>query len=409
MKGKKVGQGTFSVVFLHSGNKVCKKFKRRIPPFELEVLFRAKEAANLTTATEVFVSQRTLRVLMPYHGSPMVSLVPSQAFIVARQLENAITWLHTRHILHLDVKNDNVIWDGTNAVLCDFGHALQLPCTEREVFDTAVRISEKYRPPEIGPCVYPGPPVHLLGYGCGPGDPLLGYIYSRACDLYSLGATLALALPGEDTPAEVEYMCLRLMSAALEREFVYRDSVTVEELSAARNAMGPIVPPMQIPRLGVVAGITICFNTRISQSPPVNILTGKGPKWDTLRANVQQLLSRRMDVSVAVLAVYADILVVCRLTQCAWLNAAFAVAVNYCNYTTAYEEAMRDADYLKMLEICAIIKCSLQEKSVTAALPHPRELSGVFAKIFDCAWDALVQAPRTALPFEYHFLRDFYS
>lgn len=46
--------------------------------------------------------------------------------IIITDVLNALEWLHKRHIIHRDVRWDNVIWDTNHAVLIDLGASVQL-------------------------------------------------------------------------------------------------------------------------------------------------------------------------------------------------------------------------------------------------------------------------------------------
>ena len=91
------------------------------------------ENATLADGTPYFV--------MPYHpgtmahelwGSPLpqqkgLPIKPDRAFMLLKQIDAALAEIHRHGIVHRDVKPQNVLLDiNGNAVLCDFGHALNL-------------------------------------------------------------------------------------------------------------------------------------------------------------------------------------------------------------------------------------------------------------------------------------------
>lgn len=103
---------------------------------EAEILHSLKHA-NIVPVNEVFEQHNTVYYVMAYLGNVSLyqyvseqggALSENQAKKIIVDLSGALSYLHNRHILHLDIKPDNVMMmgDGASAkpVLIDFGQAV---------------------------------------------------------------------------------------------------------------------------------------------------------------------------------------------------------------------------------------------------------------------------------------------
>ena len=103
---------------------------------EAEILHSLKHA-NIVPVNEVFEQNNTVYYVMAYLGNVSLyqyvseqggALSENQAREIVSALSGALSYLHNRHILHLDIKPDNVMMmgDGASAkpVLIDFGQAV---------------------------------------------------------------------------------------------------------------------------------------------------------------------------------------------------------------------------------------------------------------------------------------------
>jgi serine/threonine protein kinase len=118
---------------------------------------------------------------MSYGGSDLFGFVtfnerlpPDVARPLFIQILHAVKHLHTRQIVHLDLKMENILIDNDMRIrLCDLGQARQLETPNQP--QTGVTGTESYRAPEIqfAPC----------------------YIGEKA-DMYSLGVILFILLSG---------------------------------------------------------------------------------------------------------------------------------------------------------------------------------------------------------------------
>jgi hypothetical protein len=84
-----------------------------------------------------------LMVLRRVEGETLDGSARPDARAVGAQLAELLAWLHTHGILYLDVKPKNLLWDGRELTLCDFGMAQK---GERV---TSMLSTLEYVPPEM--------------------------------------------------------------------------------------------------------------------------------------------------------------------------------------------------------------------------------------------------------------------
>lgn len=139
---------------------------------------------------DIFEENGTAYYVMEYHsGGSLAELVnnkgclsESEALIYIRQIADALGYLHSLNMNHLDVKPANVLLNNSgNAVLIDFGLAKHYDEEGKQTSTTPVGISHGYAPME----------QYKKG-GVG--------TFSPATDIYSLGATLYKLLTGVTPP-----------------------------------------------------------------------------------------------------------------------------------------------------------------------------------------------------------------
>lgn len=148
------------------------------------------ENPHIVRIHDIFEENGTAYYVMEYiDGGSLKELVTrrgplpeTEALNYAAQLADALHYLHSHHILHLDLKPANVLLkDGHTAVLIDFGVSKHYDTEGGQTSSTPAGISKGYAP--------------LEQYKTG------GLAHFQPCtDLYSLGATLYTLLTGQLPP-----------------------------------------------------------------------------------------------------------------------------------------------------------------------------------------------------------------
>ena len=167
---------------------------------ELVARFRAKfikEANNLARfhhpnivlVIDVFEENDTAYYVMEYHSGGSLAdkvkngpLAEADAVKYIRQLADALAYIHSMQVMHLDVKPANILLDGIgNAVLIDFGLSKQYDDAGHQTSTTPVGFSHGYAPME-----------QYKNGGVSE--------FSPVSDIYSLGATLYKLVTGLTPP-----------------------------------------------------------------------------------------------------------------------------------------------------------------------------------------------------------------
>ena len=145
---------------------------------------------NIIKVVDVFEENGTAYYVMEYHGNGSLrtlldsrhTLSEADALRYIRQIADALRYIHSRQMNHLDVKPDNILLDDSNnTVLIDFGLSKRYDDAGRQTSSTPVGISHGYAP--------------LEQYRAGGVSE-----FSPATDIYSLGATLYRMLIGKNPP-----------------------------------------------------------------------------------------------------------------------------------------------------------------------------------------------------------------
>ena len=156
---------------------------------EAEILHSLKHA-NIVPVNEVFEQHNTVYYVMAYLGNVSLyqyvseqggALSENQAKKIIVDLSGALSYLHNRHILHLDIKPDNVMMmgDGTSAkpVLIDFGQAVYFENGKPKRNKGIGGYSRGFSPLELKQTVAE---------------------FQPSLDIYSLAATLLYMLTGKE-------------------------------------------------------------------------------------------------------------------------------------------------------------------------------------------------------------------
>jgi len=424
-----LGSGVYAKVLLNTEGEALKLFRRldKICPFELELLMREKECPHLASGLGLLMVGAQFGVRMTNYGSAIKIVNPELMVEVARQIDTALGWLHTRGILHLDISRGNVLVDDSmHVTVCDFGLSLQLGPGKDAVFDTAERVSTDYRPPEVGPRHYPGPELDQIGDGaCQVGsDMLKGFIYNKFVDYYSTGKVLERSIPAQpkskkNKAARIEMSMdekrIRFMAYTLQntnepndRKFVYPGDVTDEELETARRLSCCDYVFPQVRRVGIYAGGAVGFILSTPETRCKPQLNGTGEKWKLLRRLAYRLLESRTDASLICICKFADIVAAHKLVAIRSLAAAFTIAVNYCNCSHYFESCCMDQIDETTIAHIHILAKGNHSLSVTSSLQDPGELVAVVSQLFSNNWGSPV-AYEGELPFRNILLRDHCS
>lgn len=147
---------------------------------------------HIVRIIDVFEENGTAYYVMEYVAGGSLSdrvgrqgaLSESEATRYIRQVADALTYIHTQRMTHLDVKPANImLTDKDEVVLIDFGLAKQYDsATGHQTSSTPVGISEGYAPLE----------QYMQG---GVGE------FSPETDIYALGATYYKLLTGQTPPS----------------------------------------------------------------------------------------------------------------------------------------------------------------------------------------------------------------
>ena len=157
---------------------------------EAQMIYDLKHQ-NIILIRDFFEENGTAYYVMEYHdggslGSLPLPLTAEEASVYIRQVASALSYLHDRNTMHLDVKPSNVLIDKEgNAVLIDFGISKHYDYDGHQTSSTPVGISKGYAPIEQ----YSQSTLE----------------FNPATDIYSLGATLYKLLTG-DTPPEASLL-----------------------------------------------------------------------------------------------------------------------------------------------------------------------------------------------------------
>ncbi len=151
------------------------------------------EHRNIVSIIDIFEENGTAYYVMKYCGGGSLAdrlkngpMPENEAIRYIRQVADALGFIHSRNIMHLDVKPANILLDDKGeAVLIDFGISKHYGRDDRATTSTPVGISHGYAPLEQ----YSKSGVST---------------FSAATDIYSLGATLYKLVTGTTPPEASE-------------------------------------------------------------------------------------------------------------------------------------------------------------------------------------------------------------
>ena len=144
---------------------------------------------NIVSIIDIFEENDTAYYVMEFHEGGSLAekvknapLPEADAVKYIRQIASALEYVHSKQMMHLDVKPANILLDGDgNAILIDFGLAKQYDNDGRQTSTTPIGISHGYAPME-----------QYKNGGVSE--------FSPVSDIYSLGATLYKLVTGLTPP-----------------------------------------------------------------------------------------------------------------------------------------------------------------------------------------------------------------
>lgn len=141
-------------------------------PLEIYFLTTVKHP-NIVTVYDVFENENFFQMVMEKHGSGMdlFEFIDRQPMVdeqlccfIFRQIVNAVDHLHSMHILHRDIKDENIIIDQNFHVkLIDFGSATYME--EGKLFSTFYGTTEYCSPEVLAGNKYAGPELEMWSLG----------------------------------------------------------------------------------------------------------------------------------------------------------------------------------------------------------------------------------------------------
>jgi len=197
--GRRIGQGAFGkvnlglnvltgrVVAIKSFKKTpIQKFKHRMKKIQYETeLMQRFNHKNITKILEVFNDEEYMLIIMEYiNGGNLFSFVKKRrklsekmARFLFRQIILGIQHIHSKNVVHRDIKLENILIDFNNNVkICDFGIGRVLKSTDELLYD------------KCGTPMYMAPEIILANEENGyKGFPV---------DIWSSGITLYIMLSG---------------------------------------------------------------------------------------------------------------------------------------------------------------------------------------------------------------------
>lgn len=198
-----IGEGGYARVYLGliEDNSVALKVQRlydkkgeliKSTLIEIAILRRLSAIKNknciISILGIVYSSYDRISIIMPYYKMTLSKLIKSNTLTYYQrnkyvyQCIYAISILHSRDILHLDIKPNNILYDSENdqIILTDFGMSVQLQCVLKHKMNNNI-FTRWYAPPEIflGALNY-GKEVDIWALGCVIYEILTGIVLFRS-------------------------------------------------------------------------------------------------------------------------------------------------------------------------------------------------------------------------------------
>lgn len=172
-----------------------------------------------TKGTHYYVMEYIEGETLDSYASHKGGIPEREALADAREIATALDYMHSRHMLHLDLKPKNVMRRENEAhslTLIDFGLSKQYEASGEPESSTTIGLGTPgYAPPEQG-------------------DADDGKDFQATLDIYALGATLFKLLTGETPPK-----ASRVLNEGLPLESLRNHGVTRDTISLIQHLMQP--------------------------------------------------------------------------------------------------------------------------------------------------------------------------
>lgn len=185
--------GTTQVTTTQSNRELADRFRGK---FVKEArMIASLSHPNIVRVSDIFEANGTAYYVMDYvEGESLARRVEGcgalselEALHYIRQVADALSYIHSRHMLHLDVKPANILLaEGGKAILIDFGVAKQYDVEGQQTSTTPTAVSKGYSP------------IEQYKQGAGVDS------FTPATDVYALGATLYKLLTGVTPPESAD-------------------------------------------------------------------------------------------------------------------------------------------------------------------------------------------------------------
>jgi len=187
---KETGQEyAVKTVIKHAGLSRARVFK------EIEIFYHCQGHKNIIQLIEFFEEEdRFFLIFEKINGGPLldhiqkrVHFTENEASLIIRDLASALKYIHSKQIAHRDLKPENILCTSDSQVcpvkICDFDLGSKVVQNESSPISTPTLLSP------VGSPLYLAP--EIAGNFLGDAN-----VYSKRCDLWSLGVIMYILLSG---------------------------------------------------------------------------------------------------------------------------------------------------------------------------------------------------------------------
>lgn len=188
--------GTTHVTTTQSNREMADRFLRKF--IKEAQLIASLSHPGIVRVSDIFETNGTAYYVMDYVEGENLNervkrlghLSEEEALTYIRQVGDALCYVHTKHMLHLDVKPANILLEQESgrAILIDFGVAKQYDTAGEQTSSTPAAVSNGYSP------------IEQYGQGTGVSA------FTPATDVYALAATFYKLLTGITPPPSTELL-----------------------------------------------------------------------------------------------------------------------------------------------------------------------------------------------------------